>query len=168
MSGIVRLNVISPDTRSERRLELHLTIQHLKNNLELITGIPSSNQIITLYNSESDPTPVATLSDDSKQLGFYSVRDYQVLKVEDTNPSASFTGQLTDVSQVEKFELTAEEYSRRQDTVQAYKQRHQMGRFAPKEEEAAVPTEVPADIVIGARCEVESTEPGLKKRGVIR
>ncbi|KAG6877540.1 hypothetical protein C0993_006233 [Termitomyces sp. T159_Od127] len=168
MSGVVRLFVVSPDTHSERRLELHVTIEKLKDKLELITGIPSTNQVLSLYNSESDSEALATLSDDNKQLGFYGVRDYQVLRVGDTNPSVSFTGQMTDVSQVDKFELTPEEYARRQDTVLAYKQRHQMGRFAPKTEESVVDDEIPADIMIGARCEVESTEPGLKKRGVVR
>ncbi|KAF8075194.1 tubulin-folding cofactor B [Lyophyllum atratum] len=168
MSGVVRLWVISPDTHSERRLELHITVQKLKGNLELITGIPAANQIISLYNSESDPEAVATLSDDSKQIGFYGLRDYQVLKVEDTNPSISFTGQMTDVSQVEKFELTTDEYAKRQDTVLAYKQRNQMGRFAPKEEAAEAEPEVPADIIINSRCEVESTEAGLSKRGTVR
>ncbi|KAG6886787.1 hypothetical protein C0992_002372 [Termitomyces sp. T32_za158] len=171
MSGVVRLFVISPDTHSERRLELHVTIEKLKDKLELVTGIPATNQVISLYNSESDSEALATLSDNYKQLGYYGVRDYQVLRVVDTNPSSSFTGQMTDVSQVDKFELTPEEYARRQDTVLAYKQRHQMGRFAPKPEESVLDDEIPAisaDIVIGARCEVESTEPGLKKRGVVQ
>lgn len=30
MSGVVRVFVVSPDTRSERRLELHITVQKLK------------------------------------------------------------------------------------------------------------------------------------------
>ncbi|KAG6826749.1 hypothetical protein H0H92_014589, partial [Tricholoma furcatifolium] len=125
------------ETKEEYNWGIEETLAEFKNNLELITGIPLSNQIITLYNSESDSTPVATLSDDSKQLGFYGARDYQVLKFVP-------------------------------DTVQTYKQLHQMARFAPKEEEAVVPTEVPADIVIGAQCEVESTEPDFKNLGVIR
>lgn len=35
-------------------------------------------------------------------------------QVEDTNPSVTFTGQLTDVSAVEKFELSEEQYAQRQ------------------------------------------------------
>jgi len=166
MSGIVRIWVISPDTRSERRLELHTTVSKLKGNLELITGIPAANQVLSLLNSESDPQVVATLDDESKLLGFYGLRDWQVLKVEDTNPSTSFTGQLTDVSQVEKFELTEEEYAARRDTVLAYKQRNKMGRFAPKDEGPTPPP--PNNIPVGSRCEVESLEPGLIKRGVVR
>lgn len=38
-------------------------------------------------------------------------------KVIDTDPSTSFTGQLTDISQVEKFELTDEAYAQRQGTL---------------------------------------------------
>ncbi|KAF5379406.1 hypothetical protein D9615_006493 [Tricholomella constricta] len=184
MSGVVRIFVISPDTHSERRLELHITVQKLKvvilltstgltlniahqANLELVTGIPVSNQVLSLYNSENDPDVVAVLSDDTKPIGFYGLRDYQVLRVEDTNPSVSFTGQMTDVSQVEKFELTPEEYAKRQDTVMAYKQRNRMGRFAPKEEVVEVEPEVPTNITVGSRCEVQSTEAGLSKRGIV-
>jgi hypothetical protein len=56
------------------------------------------------------------------------------------------------------------------DTVLAYKQRNKMGRFAPKDE-GPMPTKTmppPINIPIGSRCEVESLEPGLRKRGVVR
>ncbi|KAG5653996.1 hypothetical protein H0H81_008578 [Sphagnurus paluster] len=168
MSGVVRIFVISPDTHSERRLELHITVQKLKNNLELVTGIPAGNQVITLHNSESDPEVLSTLADDERPIGFYSLRDYQVLRVADTNPSVSFTGQMTDVSQVEKFELSPEEYARRQDTVRAFKERNHMGRFAAKVEAPEAAPVLPTEITVGARCEVESSEAGLSKRGVVR
>ena len=35
------------------------------------------------------------------------------LQIADTNPSVTFTGQLSDVSQVEKFELSEEAYAQR-------------------------------------------------------
>lgn len=94
-----------------------------------MTGIPVSNQIIKLYQNEDDTQPIAVLDDDSRPLGYYSVGSGQFLKVnhslsigrnvlidgkvEDTNPSATLTGQFTDLSQVEKFELTKEEYEKR-------------------------------------------------------
>ena len=53
----------------------------LQNKLELVTGIPAANQQIVLLNNEDDAEPIASLSDDSRPLGFYSVRDLQVLKV---------------------------------------------------------------------------------------
>lgn len=102
----------------------------------------------------------------------------------DTNPSTTFTGQLTDLNGVEKFELSNEQYALRQgvllylipprvlissyaDSVLAYKQRHKVGRFAERTDPtpALVMT---VDIPIGARCEVESAEPSLHKRGTVR
>jgi len=98
----------------------------------------------------------------------------------------SFTGQLSDVSNVEKYEISEADYAKRQgrevlvislsielttisDSVLAYKQRHKVGRFAdkpPVEEEET--TSMDVDIRAGSRCEVESLEPGLKKRGTVR
>ena len=39
------------------------------------------NQQILLLNNEQDADHVNVLDDDSRPLGFYSVRDWQVLKV---------------------------------------------------------------------------------------
>ena len=106
--------------------------------IEIITGIPSSSQQIGLYRTEEDTQPLCILDNDERPLGFYGVVDWQVLKVgfsdnlmtedtdcchrgrardrakvEDLQPSLSFTGQLTDVSQVDKFELTEQQYAER-------------------------------------------------------
>ncbi|TFY82551.1 hypothetical protein EWM64_g1462 [Hericium alpestre] len=166
MSSIVTVFVTSPDTRSERRFDLHITVGQLKNKLELITGIPVDNQRISVYNTEGDAQPVGVLNKDQQPLGFFDLRDWQVLKVEDTNPSVTFTGQLTDVSAVEKFELSDELYAKRTDSVLAYKQRNKVGRFAPKDESQTTVQDV--DIPVGARCQVESTEEGFHKRGTVR
>ncbi|CAL1714440.1 unnamed protein product [Somion occarium] len=167
MSSSVTVFVTSPDTRSERRFDLHTSVGQLKNKLELITGIPVQNQRIELLNSEQETDPLVVLDDESKLLGFYGVRDFQVLRVVDTNPSISFTGQLTDLSQVEKFELSEDDYAQRRDTVLAYKQRNKIGRFAEKEAEIEKPLPK-IDIPIGARCEVETSETDLHKRGTVR
>lgn len=164
---VLNIWVTSPDTHSERRIDPHITVEQLKIKLEPITGIPAANQRLTLFNSEADSTPVAQLSDDSKQLGFYWLRDWQVIKVEDTNPSSSLTGQLSDVSQVEKFEMSEAEYAKRSDTVLAYKQLHKVGRFAPPPPTPSDPQST-VDIPLNSRCEVESHEEGLHKRGAVR
>ncbi|KAH7923712.1 hypothetical protein BV22DRAFT_1092425 [Leucogyrophana mollusca] len=166
MSSMTTIFVVSPDTRSERRFDLHITVEQLKAKLELITGIPVPNQQISIFDGENDTQAVAHLTEDARSLGFYGLRNMQTLKVVDTNPSTSFTGQLTDVSQVEKFELSDEAYAQRQDTVLAYKQRHKVGRFAPANEH--VPATPQVDISLGSRCEVESSEEGFHKRGTVR
>ncbi|KAF9779318.1 tubulin-folding cofactor B [Thelephora terrestris] len=164
----ITLWVISPDTRSERRFDLHITIGQLKDKLERVTGIPVSNQALSLYNAEEDTQPAATLEDDARPLGYYGARDWQFLKITDTNPSITLTGQLSDVSQVEKFELSEEAYAQRNDTVLAYKQRQKLGRFAEKADEEQQETEEDVNIQVGSRCQIESTEPGFHKRGTVR
>lgn len=54
------------------------------------------------------------------------------------------------------------------DTVLAYKQRNKVGRFAEKSEVEPTEEAVDENIRVGARCEVESSEEDLKKRGTIR
>jgi hypothetical protein len=65
--------------------------------------------------------------------------------------------------------LLAHELSRSTDSVLAYKQRQKLGRFAETTADASSSAAAPIpEIAIGARCEVESTEPGLHKRGAVR
>ena len=52
------------------------------------------------------------------------------------------------------------------DSVLEYKKRHQVGRFAPTSR--TPPPVADVDIPVGARCEVESAEEGLHKRGTVR
>ena len=54
------------------------------------------------------------------------------------------------------------------DTVLAYKQRNKVGRFAPKDSESKPAPDVTVDIPVGSRCEMESSEAGLSKRGTVR
>ena len=49
--------------------------------MELFTGIPVQNQSLLLFNNEKDTEPIAVLSDDDRPLGFWGVRDSQVLRV---------------------------------------------------------------------------------------
>jgi len=166
----VNLIVVSPDTRSERRFDLSISIGRLKAKLESVTGIAASTQKLSLYRSEDDREPILDVSDDSQQLGYYQVGDLQVLKVEDSNPSNSLVGHLSDVSQVEKFELSDQAYAQRQDTVLVFKQRNKLGRFAKdgegQQSQAAAPMEV--DLKIGSRCEVDSGDGTFSKRGTVR
>ncbi|KAB5594483.1 Tubulin-folding cofactor B [Ceratobasidium theobromae] len=169
--SVITLHVSSPDTFSERRYDLHLTIGQLKGKLESVTGIAPESQLLTVHRSvdEQNSAPLQILDDDSRPLGFYSLSDMMLLKVVDTNKN-SLTGQFTDVSAVEKFELTDEEYQKRKDSVLAYKQAHKIGRFA---DSAQVPAAhvytAPAEVKPGARCKVETdTGDSNIKRGVVR
>ena len=110
--------------------------------------------------------------------------------MEDTNPF-SLTGQLSDVTQVEKFEMSEAEYAKRSgtfslpspspqsrhshsrnetDTVLAYKQLHKVGRFAPRPPPPSDPSKVQTavEIPLNSRCEVTPREEGLHKREAVR
>lgn len=84
-SPVVNVLVISPDTRSARRFDLHTKVSDLKSKLEMITGIPASSQKITLYNTAEDADSsrgdIVTLDEDERAIGFYSLRNGHVLKV---------------------------------------------------------------------------------------
>lgn len=147
-----------------------MTISQLKYKLEPITGIPYSTQKIDLYQGNNLQGP---LDDDTRMLGSYPVEDYMRIQVSDTNPHR-IKNQYTDVSLVEKFELTADEYEKRTDTVRAFKERNKLGRFsaeaAAAEEAIQLANQKAAEAMkIGDRCQVSGEdETAVKKLGTIK
>jgi hypothetical protein len=66
------------------------------------------------------------LADDSKKLGFYGVSDGMRIHIVDTDPfSLSKDGGLDDVSQIEKYRMSEEEYDKREGTLRAWKREQQ-------------------------------------------
>ncbi|KAI9093012.1 CAP Gly-rich domain-containing protein [Phlyctochytrium arcticum] len=165
---IVTLFVSSEGAASERRFDKATTIGRLKERLEPITGVPVGSMKVLLYTSANELA--ATLSDEDKMLGYYPVDDFMRLEVVDTNPRRR-RNEYTDVSQVEKFEITDTEYDKRTDSVRAFMQRNKMGKFADQtpsevsvEEEYAEQAE---KLKVGDRCEVEPEAGSMAKRGVV-
>jgi len=157
--------VSPPDTRSERTYDLSLSVGDLKKKLEPVTGIPISSQILSLFRSDQDSVKIKFLDDNDRPLGYFGVVTGMHIKVDDLNPSLNNTGQFMDVSRVEKFEISKDEYERRPGTVKAFKERNKLGRFAE-----STPHETKAssrNIPVGARCQVDP-ESGLNKRGTVR
>lgn len=91
-------------------------------------------------------------------------------QVDNTDPTAR-PGEFTDLTAVDKFELTDAEYAARRDTVQAHLKANKMGKYADEPVALAhappPPSSVPSGVVVGARCEV-SGEGGLASRGSVR
>lgn len=90
------------------------------------------------------------------------------IQVENTSPTSNKT-EFTDVSAVEKFEITEEEYNQRTDTVRAFKQRNKMGRFKDHTQEELINIENEFEsesllFEIGMRCMVNE---GQQKRGEV-
>ena len=157
---------------SNKRFQKDLTIAALKEKLELISGVPAGGMKLKVYNA--DGQLVCVLDDDNALLGSYHVDDGCRIHVIDT--SGSSVGQFEDVSKVEKYEMSQDDYDKRSDSVKAYKERMKMGRFNPelqkqKEEEKQKKAEDEAKAIegikVGERCEVKV--PGhLTRRGTVQ
>lgn len=91
-------------------------------------------------------------------------------QVDNTDPTAR-PGEYNDLSAVEKFELTPEEYESRRDTVLSHLKANKLGRFAETPTNLTQPPPappIPSDMVVGARCEVKSGDGTIDRRGTIR
>lgn len=146
----------SEDTKSERRISPGWSIGTLKVKMWPITGIPPDSQLLSLpYQSEDD------------LIGSFNIEPFSVLSIRDRRPKGQRPN-YTDDSNVDKFELTKEEYESRTDSVLAYKKRNKLGRFDPEagsKEEIALKEMHDLGLVQGARCRVEGDSD---RRGTIR
>ena len=76
--------------------------------------------------------------------------------------------------QVEKFEISKEDYEKRSDSVLAYKQKHKIGRFAEftpeqlqaQQEQEEAYKDLASQIIQEDRCLVELD--GLEKKGTVK
>jgi tubulin-folding cofactor B len=147
----------------------------VKERLHKHVGTPAEHQRLILKRSGS---PIAELSDNTRMLGFYSPLSGDEIHIIDTDPfSLSRGGGLTDVSLVQKYRMTDEEYEKRSGTMRDYikKQREQNPNFKLKAKGAAAASRAPSEpeadcgpgtvegIAVGQRCEVM---PGAR-RGVV-
>ncbi|ORX63151.1 hypothetical protein DM01DRAFT_1331225 [Hesseltinella vesiculosa] len=169
MSIVTVIVTTSENITAERRLEKGWSIEELKTKLEPITGIPFSTQQLSLYQGD---TCLGPLDDDARLLGSYPIENFMRLHITDTNPHR-VKNLYTDVSQVEKFELTEEEYSNRSDTVRAFKERNKLGRFSDQAKEDIARfeqqvQEAAQQIKVGDRCQVQLADDGLTRRGTVR
>lgn len=166
----------------ELRFDRHMTVESVKRKLTTMCGTALESMQLELRDERG--MTVAALTDDSKKLGFYSPHCGWCLHITDLDPSSlARTGWLEDVSQVEKYVMTDEDYARRDNTYRKYKEQKlkedpdwtlekeicmRTGRpyIAPvkKVTDNEYMEEVASSIPVGARCCVD---PG-ERRGVVR
>ena len=179
-----------PQKFPDIRLDLHMTIERVKERFKLHIGTPVDHQRLIL---KDNGRVVCEMTDNQKMLGFYSVVAGNEVHVIDTDPySLSRGGGLTDVTLVEKYRMTDEDYDKRKGTMRDYvkEQRKKDPNFklkpkgmttmgvgtATADQQAKIdsfnmnePAEAPPGaesvegIQVGLRCEVQ---PGAR-RGVV-
>ncbi|KAF9970499.1 hypothetical protein BGZ73_006786 [Actinomortierella ambigua] len=170
--SILNLFVTSENNSIELRLSKALTIENVKSRLEPITGVSPAFQQLQLY---KDGVFVTTMEGDpNAMLGSFPLEDYWTIRVIDTNPTR-VKGQFNDVSLVEKFEISQEEYEKRTDSVLAFKQRNKLGRFSDANSTASASSdkeqlyeEAVQNIKVGDRCEVDIGGETMKRRGTVK
>ncbi|KAG0245698.1 CAP Gly-rich domain-containing protein [Mortierella sp. GBAus27b] len=172
--SILNVYVTSDNNSTELRLSKSSTIDSIKSRLQPITGISPEYQQLQLHDANNahvmslEGHPVDTM------LGAFPIEDYWTIKVVDTNPS-SIKGQYTDVSLVQKFELTEEEYEKRTDSLHAFMKRNNLGRFndaasdtSSADAQNQTYEEAAKNIKVGDRCQVDIGGDAMKRRGAVR
>jgi len=164
--GTVQLTVVHSHLAQqwpEIRIDLSTSVARLKERLYRHGGTPPEYQKLELVR----PNGVVELSDDSRPLGFYSARSGMTLRIVDLNPhSLARGGGLEDVSLVQKYVMSEEDYAQREISARRFKQEMRQkdpkwswGKPAGGGDPASV-----ENLQVGARCEVG---PG-GRRGEIR
>eukprot|EP00002_Diphylleia_rotans_P003017 TRINITY_DN12009_c0_g1_i2.p1 TRINITY_DN12009_c0_g1~~TRINITY_DN12009_c0_g1_i2.p1 ORF type:complete len:256 (-),score=59.18 TRINITY_DN12009_c0_g1_i2:299-1066(-) len=154
----------------EQRFDLFMTVADVKDRLHSKTG--TSPDFQDVYLVDNNGRTVAHLNESHRPLGYYSPISGYTLHVVDLNPhSLALNGGLDDTSRVEKFKLSDEEYSKRENTYRKFKE-EQLKKNPnwtpfPKPEKAEVTDETGKEeaegIKVTDRCEVQ---PG-GKRGTV-
>jgi tubulin-folding cofactor B len=175
----------------ELRLDRHMTVQRLKEKLRSHAGTGSDFMHLTLLDDNNQV--VADLVDDELLLGYFSPMNGWTIHITDLDPhSLSAGGGLEDVSLVKKYEISEEDYLKRDNNFRQWKEdqkkkdpswtftRHIKDRqdaqrmkqdpsFVPEPAKAAITDDehmgdLAAPMKVGDRCEVN---PG-GKRGTVQ
>ena len=119
--GVVCLNVTHSNLKAyvaDIRIDLHTTIENVKHKLYTHIGTKPHYQRLSLYDGDRYLYP---LDDDSKMLGYYSAENGMRIHVHDTDPhSMSKDGGLEDVSKIQKYRMSEEDYDKRKGTLREW------------------------------------------------
>jgi tubulin-folding cofactor B len=176
--GFCQLNITHSNLQQQilqQRLSLHMTILEIKEKLYHHCGTsPGYMELHLKATNTGLATTVAVMHDDSKKLGFYSPQNGMTIHIVDKDPnSLAKTGWLENINLVKKYEISEEDYDKRENTVREYK-RKQLAKdpnWKPKcqmdvpgkENKPAPGPESIEGMEVGNRCEVQ---PGAR-RGVV-
>lgn len=159
---IVNVRITNSNYNSQvlRRFDKGLTIAELKGKLEMAVGAPAASMDLELFGVSDNF--LVKMDDGAALLGSYPVDDDCRIHVIDR--SGGQMGEFSDVSKVEKFELSDDAYNKRTDSVRSLMKKDRVGHFneeemAKKKAEQAARQEqqkAAADAIsVGSRCKVQ-------------
>jgi len=177
--GWCQLNITHSNLQQQilqQRLSLHSTILEIKEKLYHHCGTSPGYMELHLQNTNVGlGGTVAIMSDNSKKLGFYSPQNGMTIHIVDKDPnSLAKSGWLENVNLVKKYQISEEDYDKREKTVRSYK-REQLAKDpnwkpkcqmdVPGKENKEVPGKDSIEgIEVGNRCEVQ---PGARRGTVM-
>jgi len=104
----------------EIRLDRHMSVERVKEKLRSHTGTGSAFMHLTLLDENGQV--VADMMDDELKLGYFSPCDGWTIHVTDLDPhSLAAGGGLEDVSLVKKYEISEEDYAKRENNFRNWK-----------------------------------------------
>ena len=172
-ASVVNVLVSSTATSfvSERRFDRGSSIAEIMQKLELITGTLIKDQLIEVYKKDK---MMFRLDNPDAILGSYHIDDGMRLHVIDKNPQGASS--FNDVTKVEKYDMSEENYEKRQETVRSFLKQNKLGKFNPQEiaanekaeqERKLEDEEAMHRIKVGSRCQVNV--PGqMVRRGEVK
>jgi len=105
----------------ELRLDKHMTVERVKEKLRTHCGTGSQFMHLTLMNECNQV--MADMTDDSLKLGYFSPMNGWTIHITDLDPhSLAANGGLEDVSLVQKYEISEEDYLKRDDNFRKWKE----------------------------------------------
>jgi tubulin-folding cofactor B len=176
VSVLVTHNLLNA-TLPEIKLDLHETIFNVKAKLYRHCGTGAEHCYLIL---KAGGDAIARMDEDDRMLGYYGVESGMEIHIVDENPfSLARGGGLEDVSLVEKYVMSDEDYAARKGTLREYKlqrlkedpnfkffKNEGMNAMRPKKccgETKGDPNENVENVNVGDRCEVN---PG-SRRGTV-
>lgn len=103
-----------------------MLFSELKEKLELVTGVQCQWMDLELYNNQD---VLMCKPEDDKMLGFYSPENNWRVHVVNKNPN-KVADEFTDVSKVEKYNMSDEAYNEKQDSVRNFMMKNKVGKFS--------------------------------------
>ncbi|CAL4154277.1 unnamed protein product, partial [Meganyctiphanes norvegica] len=125
----VRITSNLSNFAAEKRYDRGLTIGDLKGRLELVTGASPASMTLEIYDDKDQL--VGSITEDEALLGSFPVEENYRLHVTDSHKKV---GEFEDISKVEKFELSEEEYTKRNDFKRSSHLLNKFGNFNHKEQ----------------------------------
>jgi len=166
--GQVRLevthSVLSGNLGTSRNYPLSDTIANFKDKLQRLVGTSPAYMKLQLLNKEGHL--VCNIDNDNALLAHYNPRDGMRVHVIDIDPSNTMAA-LQDTSRVEKYVMSDEEYNKREGTYRKFKDQQNAGMKSTADEQATEELS-PTNINIGDRCEVDSEDGSLARRGCVK